>query len=45
MLINVRALKKPHCVERPAADIIENDIDMCFVTETWLNLEVHHSFI
>ena len=47
MLINVRSLMKPHCVERLAADIIANDIDMCFVTETWpwLNSEVHNSFI
>ena len=32
-------------VERLAADIIANDIDMCFVTEIWRNSEVHNSTI
>ena len=45
MLKNVTLLKNPHCVERLAADIIANDIEMCFEAETWRNSELHNSFI
>ena len=39
MFVNARSLKKPGATSDLLADILENNIQLCCVTETWFNSE------
>ena len=45
MLINLRSIKKPNAVYHLHADLINRDMHICFVTESWLQKKVKNSFI
>lgn len=40
MVINARSLEKPDAASSLHADLHSNKVDLCFVSETWLNDEI-----
>ena len=45
MVINARSLAKPDAAVSLNVELCTNNIDICFVTETWLNDKIPSSLV
>ena len=45
LLINARSLKKPNALIHLHTDMLEQNVDICLVSESWLGVNVDYSFM
>ena len=45
LVLNARSLVKPDAASSLCTQVTTNKIDVCFISETWLNSNVHSSLI
>ena len=45
LVLNARSLVKPDAASVSCTKVTTNKIDVCFISETWLNSNVHSSLI
>ena len=45
LVLNTRSLVKPVATSASCTEVTTNKIDVCFISETWLNRNVHSSFM